>query len=206
MLRAVILLALCVVLVACGGSAQPVPPSVNVQATVDAAVKATGAAQPKATIAPTAIPPTAVPKATTDPRIKTTDCKVGDICAGTDGVVAVAVVEVTRRFNLGNDFIKPQAGYDYIVLNVVLGNGSTKPLVYNPLYAKVRASDGAEYVADLMGMGAFPDSLKTGSLDPQGSVRGILPFQVPTGASGFTLLYQPQTIPQPVSVKIDLGR
>lgn len=204
-MRRVIILLVGFVLAACGETAAPVP-TANIQATIDAAVRATGAAQPIATNAPTTIPPTAALKATTDPRIKTTDCKVGDICAGTDGIVAVAVAEVTRRFNLGNEFIKPQMGHDYIVVNVVLGNGANKPLAYNPLYAKVRANDGAEYVADLMGMGAFPDSLKTGSLEPQGSVRGILPFQVPTGASGFTLIYQAQGLPPPAAVRIDLGR
>lgn len=169
----------------------------------------------KAAAQPTNPPPTAEPKApAATPTewlingmpVKTSDCKISQVCITTDLTSAVIVNEVVLSDKSGNDFIKPTGNNTYLFVNVIIGNFGKGPVAYNPLYAKVKDGSGREYQTNIMAGASLTGSLQNGNLAPNDKVQGIIAFEVPKGSSGFKFSYQPIVFPQPAPVVIDLGQ
>lgn len=114
--------------------------------------------------------------------------KIGDRVES--GGVALTVVGVDRTDSMGQ-FFKAKPGRTYAVVEVVLETTGRDKAPYNPMYFKVKDSEGVEYTAGLAG---GDDSLKAGELEQGDKVRGTVAFDVPADAKGLTLSYQPIVI------------
>jgi hypothetical protein len=71
------------------------------------------------------------------------------------------------------------------------------------LYFKVKDADGYEYNATL---NSGDNALKSGDLAQGDKVRGIVAFEVPTGAAGLILSYEPLVIAggyDPIRIALD---
>lgn len=166
---------------------------------------------PPAAAAPTS-PPTAAPKPTAPPATATTPpkpteppkpsvAKVGDRVESAGVAITVAKVDKAAAFG---QFFKPKAGNTYLATEVIVENaGRDSSTPYNPLYFKVKDSDGFEYTTALTG----PEPLlKTGELAKGEKARGWIAYEVKSEAKGFSLSYQPIVIFGGYQViRIDLG-
>lgn len=111
--------------------------------------------------------------------------KVGDRVE-LDGV-ALTVVKVEKADQIGT-FLKADAGNTYLIAEVVIENVSADKAPYNPLYFKVKDSDGFEYNA---GISTDDQALKSGDLAKGDKARGTVAFQVKKDAKGFVLAFKP---------------
>lgn len=159
-----------------------------------------GAAQPAPTATPappadTPIPPTATPQPPTPtPAIAQIGQRVeaGGIALTIQGASTVSAF----------DFMTAAEGKTYLVLDALIENVGRDTAPYNPLYFSIKDADGFQYNSSLLA----PDpSLKSGDL-PQGDrVRGNIAFEIPVGAAGLVLTYEPLVILggyQPLRVSI----
>jgi hypothetical protein len=106
------------------------------------------------------------------------------------GGIAITVNSVSRAQSLGQ-FLRAAEGKTYVVADVTLESPGRDTSPYNPIYFKVRASDGIEYTSTVIG---DDRSLKSGELARGDRVRGTVAFEVPTGTTGLVLAYQPLVI------------
>jgi hypothetical protein len=84
------------------------------------------------------------------------------------GGIALTVTKVSKLDQIG-DFWKPGEGNIYLVTEVIIENVNREEAPYNPLYFKVKDSDGFEYLSAI----TAPDpSLKSGTLAKGDKVRG----------------------------------
>lgn len=179
------LLVLCVVIVLVipGGNEDPdtSPTPQPVAAGPTTAPEPTVEPMPAPTDAPTAEPtpePTGVPA---------TMPGVGDRVES--GGIALTITEVTT--SMGADFFKPDTGNVYLVASVLIENVTRDETPYNPMYFGVKDSEAFEYKSTLWS----PDpGLKSGNLPKGDKVRGNVAFEVPEGATGFVLTYEPIVI------------
>lgn len=160
--------------------AQPVPAAAAAAPTV-------APAQPTATVPrPTAIPPTAtaVPQPTKAPTI----AKVGERVESSG--IALTINGVSKTESMGQ-FLKAGDGKTYLIADVTVENTGRDKSPYNPLYFKVKDSDGYEYNA---GISLDDKALKSGDLAAGEKARGTVAFTVPKAAKGFVVSYQPLVI------------
>ena len=141
---------------------------------------------------PTPRPPTAAPApptATLHPEPKPVAlAKIGQRTES--GGIALTVNGVQRNSNAGQ-FLRAKPGRTYVIADVTIESVTRDNAPYNPLYFKVKDSEGMEYDAGLFG----PDnSLKSGELTKGDKSRGSVAFDVPSDAKGLVLSYQPIVI------------
>jgi hypothetical protein len=103
--------------------------------------------------------------------------------------IAVTVQAVSRTPSLGTLF-KAKSGNTYVVLDTTIENTGRDVAPYNPLYFKLKDGAGFEYNSALGG----EQSLKSGELKQGELARGQVAFEVPAGASGLSVSYQPVVI------------
>lgn len=103
------------------------------------------------------------------------------------GGIAVTVVGVQRAEALGQ-FLRAKPGRTYVIADVLIESVSRDNAPYNPLYFKVKDSEGQEYNGSLIG---DDKSLKSGELPRGDKARGTVAFDVPTTATGLVASYQP---------------
>jgi hypothetical protein len=177
-----------------GGGDQPAAPVAT--DTPPPAVAAQPA--PTATLAPpadTPIPPTATPQPPTPtPAI----AQVGQRVEAGGIALTINSADTMASF----DFMTAVEGKTYLVLDALIENVGRDTAPYNPLYFSLKDADGFQYNSSLLA----PDpSLKSGDL-PQGDrVRGNIAFEIPVGAAGLVLTYEPLVILggyQPLRVSI----
>ena len=101
-------------------------------------------------------------------------------------------VNGARRAAEAGPIAKAKPGRTYMIADVSLENANRERAPYNPLYFKVRDADGFEYTSNLMAGG--DQSLKSGELATGERVRGTVAFDVPEGARGLVMTYQPQVL------------
>lgn len=142
--------------------------------------------------------------ATASPSPKTAATRV----AGAIGQrVESAGIAVTTNSTSQSDTLsvvqKVKLERTYVIVDVTIENTTRDKAPYNPAYFKIKDADGYEYSAQLAG----PDNyLKSGDLSAGESVRGVVAFDVPLGARGLVLSYQPAVILggyQPIRVALD---
>lgn len=155
-------------------------------------------AKPVEAAKPTSPPakPTDAPKPTAAPTI----AKVGERAESAG--LALTVSKVERKKDL--DVIsKAKAGNVFVVADVLIENTAKDKAPYNTLYFKVKSGDGYEYNAAIT---ALPNQLKSGDLTTGDKVRGIVAFEVPEGAKGLVVSYEPLVILggyKPIRVALD---
>jgi|SRR6187549_755854 len=175
--------------IACGGSSTG--GATVIPATSAPAAQATsggGAAQP--TSAPADVPTVAAPA----PVV----AKVGDKTE-LNGI-ALTVTKVSRAAEL-SQFQKAKDGNEFVIAEVVIENVDTDKAPYNPLYFKVKDSDGFEYNADFT---AGEQSLKSGELAKGEKARGNVAFEVKKDAKGLVMEYKPLVIGSSDAIKVAL--
>jgi hypothetical protein len=159
-------------------------PTTVPQAPAAAAKPAAPAAVP-ATSAPAAPPATATSRPEPKPA---TLPKVGERVES--GGIAITVLN-TKRTDSAGQFMKAKPGRTFLIAEVTIESVTRDNAPYNPLYFKVKDSEGQEYDAGLIG----PDNgLKSGELPRGDRVRGAVSFDVPSEAKGLVMSYQPIVI------------
>lgn len=113
---------------------------------------------------------------------------VGDRVEAGGIAVMLAQAGMTDRIS---QFLDPDPGNEYLVIEVVIENTSRDEAPYNPLYFSVKDGEGFEYDATFIG----PDqALKSGTLAKGDKVRGRVAFAVPKTADKFIVRYEPLVI------------
>jgi len=175
--------------IACGGSSTG-------GATV---IPATSAPAAQATSGSSAAQPTSAPAAApTAAQAAPAVAKIGDRTElnGT----ALTVMKVSRAAELSR-FQKAKDGNEFVIAEVVIENVDKDKAPYNPLYFKVKDSDGFEYNADFT---AGDQSLKSGELAKGEKARGNIAFEVKKDAKGLVLEYRPLVIGGDDAIKVAL--
>ena len=131
----------------------------------------------------------AEPKPTAKVEQKATGpARVGDRVES--GGIALTVSGVQKATSVGQ-FMRAKPGRTYLTADVTIESVSRENAPYNPLYFKVKDSEGQEHTATAFG----PDnSLKSGELPKGDKVRGAVAFDIPSEANGLVLSYQPIVI------------
>lgn len=166
-----------------GATQAPGVPTTAPAGDVAAAPTDTSAEEPT----PVAMPlPTEEPAPTEAPAL--TVGAIGDRVVS--GGIAMTINSAERVAQIG-DFQKADDGNEFVLIDVTLENVDRDEAPYNPLYFKVKDADGYEYSA---GITMTDNSLKSGDLAKGEKSRGTVSVEVPTGATGLVVSYEPIVI------------
>jgi len=113
-------------------------------------------------------------------KTEQTSFKVGDVIAFDEK--KVTVVSVQRSWDTGNQFMKPDAGNEFVKVQVSIENNSKSEAMYNTFDWKLQDSKGVIKDVDATGYGV------EGALS-SGELAGFLVFEVASGDAGLTLRY-----------------
>lgn len=111
---------------------------------------------------------------------------VGDQVKLGDYILTVTSVDKST----GNDFDKPKAGHEYVIVNVKIENNGNKIVDYNPFDFKSSNSNGQIQSPALTAVDN-DTALSSGELAPSGSVTGTIVFEHPADDPDLKLIYQP---------------
>jgi hypothetical protein len=165
-------------------SEEPVAPAPTSE---PAAVAAQPTATPQPVATATPVPPTATPEPPTATPEPPAMAQIGDRVEAGGIALTVNSAQTMASF----DFMTAAEGNTYLVVDVLLETTDRDMAPYNPLYFSVKDSDGFEHTNALIA----PDpSLKSGELARGDRVRGNVAFEVPLGATGLVLTYEPLVI------------
>ena len=115
-----------------------------------------------------------------------TDFKVGEIASFGDKTITVT--DVQRNYDTGNQYARPEAGKEFVIVSVTIANNSNSTLDYNTFEFKMQDSNGVQQSEAFTAL--TEGKLNSGSLAKGGTVTGKLAYQVPAGDTGLKLLYQ----------------
>jgi hypothetical protein len=101
--------------------------------------------------------------------------------------IALTVLDQLRSAQV-SDFQVARVGSEYLIVEVLIETTTRETAPYNPLYFMVKDSSGFEY-SGITSSNLSP--LKSGDLARGEKARGTVAFEVPIGASGLTLSYDP---------------
>lgn len=112
---------------------------------------------------------------------KQTTFKVGDV-VNLDGV---ELVVNSATYNAGGQYTKPDAGNQYVIVNVTITNKSKDSVDYNPFDFKLDDNGNqtslSEYATDDSGNDLVQTHLNSGTLTKGGSVTGSMMGQAKLG-------------------------
>ncbi|WP_162523598.1 DUF4352 domain-containing protein [Calorimonas adulescens] len=109
--------------------------------------------------------------------------KIGDVISIGDYVLTV---NGTRTSN-GDDFLKPDEGNTWYIIDATVENKSDKPVNVSSLLM-FKLSDGEGYSYD-QAFGADTKGSLDGELAPGRKMRGELAYEIPKDASGLELIF-----------------
>jgi hypothetical protein len=93
------------------------------------------------------------------------------------------------RRHSGGQFFKPDAGHEYIVLDLTYENTTDREVAVSSLLsASVKDSTGQKYT---LALGGTDKSAPDGSIAPGDRARGEIAFEVPVDAAGLVVTYDP---------------
>lgn len=121
----------------------------------------------------------------TKPEEKKTEYKVGE--AATMDNRTITVTNVQRNYSTGNEYARPEAGKEFVVVTVEIANNGKDSLSYNTFDFKMQDTNGVQQSESIMALST--GKLNSGSLAPGGKVTGKLAYEVPAGDSGLKLLF-----------------
>lgn len=103
--------------------------------------------------------------------------------------VAVTVNSYNPTYTDPNEFITPDPGFHFEVVEVTIENKQAADTwSYNPFDFEIADSEGFRYEASFS---SLEPELPSGELRPGDKVRGFITFQVSDGVTGKRLLYSP---------------
>lgn len=119
----------------------------------------------------------------------------------------IAQVSAVTEYDQGSGAIKTaKPGNVFVVLDVTIENVGHDEIVYNPLFFKVKDSEGFEYEADLFA--PEPKLQSMGKLPRGEKVRGNVALEVPAAAKGLAVSVSPIAYPEidgTDTARIDIG-
>jgi hypothetical protein len=101
----------------------------------------------------------------------------------------VTVTKVTRNYNTGNPYAKPESGKEFVAVEVKIENNGSSEIDFNTYDFQMQDSNGTLRNIDLIV--GLESQLNSGNLAPGGKVTGNLGFQVPKGDAGLKLVFKP---------------
>lgn len=104
--------------------------------------------------------------------------------------IALTVEKVAKNKTLSR-FQAADQNNTYLIVDVLLETLERNEAPYNPLYFKVKDSEGIEYNSTI---NTTQGALSSGTLYKGDKVRGKVAFQVREKGSGFVLIYEPLVI------------
>ena len=131
-----------------------------------------------------------------------TDYAVGETIAYEGKAVTVVSVERNyhfddkyytpeKNYDSGNKYDKPEAGKEFIKVNIKMDNKSDANVSYNSNEWEIQDSSGDIQKVDKRLQLTADGALHSGELAPGGSQTADLYFQAPSGDAGLVLHYQP---------------
>ena len=103
--------------------------------------------------------------------------------------IELTVREVKRGYVPESEYYTPEDGKEYISVSVNLKNVGTDTQTFSSFDFKMRDGTGTEK-SDAF-VGGATGELSTGSLAVDGTTTGIIIFEVPSGDTKLTLIYEP---------------
>jgi hypothetical protein len=103
--------------------------------------------------------------------------------------IELTVQEVKRGYVPESDFYTPEEGKEYISVRVSLKNVGVDTQSFSSFDFKMRDGTGTEKNDAFVG--GVTGELSSGSLAADGTTTGLLVFEVPTGDTNLTLVYEP---------------
>ena len=122
--------------------------------------------------------------------------KVGDVVKLGEREFVVNSVRRSGPF----DYNTPDAGKEYVIVDVTIKNLGKDEISYNPYDFKVQDVNGAQESQAIV---VVDNSLSSGTLAPNGNVTGTMPFEVPQGTNA-KLIFQPSFWSE-ARITVDLG-
>jgi hypothetical protein len=107
----------------------------------------------------------------------------------TIGDQTLIVTGVQRNFSSGNQYVKPDAGKEYVVVSVTIQNNGSDQVSYNTYDFQVQDSNGVQKTEAFVT--SVENQLQSGNLAPGGKVTGNLAYEVPKGDTGLKLIFKP---------------
>ncbi len=98
------------------------------------------------------------------------------------------VTKATRNYSTGNEYMVPESGKEYVLVEVSIENNGTDQVSFNTFDFQVQDSSG------VLKTETFVDAenkLNSGNLAPGGKVTGTMVFEVPAGDTGLKLVFKP---------------
>ena len=131
-----------------------------------------------------------------------TDYAVGETIAYEGKAVTVVSVERNyhfddkyytpeKNYDSGNKYDKPEAGKEFVKVNIKMDNKSDANVSYNSNEWEIQDSSGDIQKVDKRLQLTADGALHSGELAPGGSKTADLYFQAPSGDAGLVLHYQP---------------
>ena len=179
--------------------------------TIQARPTNTAAAEAPAVTSPTDTPVVAPEVAPTDtpataPEVAPTDTPVPPPAAEMPGVGDTAETD-NLRITLNEvrheatGLIAPDDGHEYVIVNVTFENKSNEEQnVSTLLQMSLRDDTGQRYT---IAFGSNAESTPDGSIAPGDKLRGDVPFEVPTTATGLVFVFDPILGGDAVRFKLD---
>jgi hypothetical protein len=145
---------------------------------------------------------TAAPTATTPPPLPDKLYKLGEAAKANDYTLSVDNVQECKR-----KWSAPKKGNIFLGVDATVESLGEKQFMASPTHAKVIDSQSLTY--NSLGYASTTNcdpTFKFTQLAKGEKAKGWLIFEVPKGASGLKLSYNPISFGAPQTVKFDLGR
>jgi hypothetical protein len=101
----------------------------------------------------------------------------------------LTVTGVQRNYSSGNQYVKPDAGQEYVVVSVTIQNNGNEQVSYNTYDFQMQDSNGVQKTEAFVT--SVENQLQSGNLAAGGKVTGNLAYEVPKGDTGLKLIFKP---------------
>jgi hypothetical protein len=101
---------------------------------------------------------------------------------------SITISNVQRNYDTGNQFARPEAGKEFVLVTVDIANNGSGTLDYNTYEFKLQDSNGVQQSESFTALSE--GKLNSGSLAAGGKVSGKLAYEVPKDDAGLKLIYQ----------------
>lgn len=114
-----------------------------------------------------------------------TDFKIAETANIDDRKLTVNSIE--RNYSTGNEYLKPEAGKEFVVVTITIENNGKDSINFNTFDFKMQDSNGVQLTEDFSAVS--DGKLNSGSLAAGGKVTGKIAYQVPQDDKGLKLLF-----------------
>ncbi|HEY8804617.1 MAG TPA: DUF4352 domain-containing protein [Clostridium sp.] len=123
---------------------------------------------------------------------------VGEAVKSDDTTVTVIKVKKTN----GGEYDKAKSGMEFVVVTVLIKNGGTNEITYNPFDFKMQNSKGQ--ITDMGFTTVNTDTaLQSGSLASKGEITGTIAFEQPKNDKALVLKYSGSLFSSDVQIKLN---